>query len=271
MKRLRIALPSLAILLALSLSSCEQMFSTNLFAKWTHPVPSAADMGQKTPEQLKDYIGSSANLTILIENPDLKQAAIDSLTTAYVADISGASGQTAAIVAADIEIQTVPEAAGLSSSILGALVGGSSVPTIQAEVAPFVKTVLPPDIAASLGSPTPPAAFTAMIDAFIGANAAYVALGTEVQSAGYASGLGLSSAETASIAVNAVISGLVSAIVPAGPCLGFSVADALWAAINGTSAAITVSSSAISELTSGSYPIASLVNASSLGSILGGS
>jgi hypothetical protein len=212
---------------------------------------------------------SSANVTILVDNPELKTAALDSLATTYnnPSPPSLVDKQTAAIVAADISIQTVPAAAALSSSIVGALVNGSAIPQTDADIGPFVKTLLPADITSSLGSPTPPASFTAMILAFSEANAAYMALGGQVMTqGGFVADSGLTSDQTADIAINAVISGMITAIVPTN---GESIALVLWDALNGGSPAFTLDPNAITNLTSGGGAIASLVAASSLGSLLG--
>jgi len=283
-RTLSVLFSSLVVVLALSMTSCDQMFSSNIFAKWTHPTPSASDIAQKTPGQLLDYVSSPVNVGILTDNPDLKAAALDSMSAIYGTVALSADAQSAAIASAAISIQTVASANQLSASILGALAGGKTISEgstpaeTVANITSLVKTVLPSDIAASLanGDATPPASFVAMIDAYAQANKAYVALGTGIAGGGYAAGAALGSTSAAvtaaesGIAVNAVISGIIMAVKPTDTSV--SPASALWSALTGVDAgAFSVEPSAISDLTTGTGPIANLVGASSLSNLIGGS
>jgi hypothetical protein len=284
MNRMTGYLSILVLFLSLALVSCEQMYTTNLFGSLTHPKPSVSAMQKKSPDQIKEYISSTANLNQLIDDPDLKAAALTALgygsgqtvpTTAVTAD-----QQTAAIVAAEIAIKTVPVASGFSAAVLGTLASGSELSTeTTADVVSLVESVLPDEIASSLqaGSTTPPDSFIQMINAYADANAAYEALGTGVASnaGSYAEGLSISSSETKDIAVNAVIAGMINAVTPVGITNPTSadVAVALWSALNNNAAAetyVTVSSTTLDTLTSGTGPIACLVTASGLGSLLEG-
>jgi hypothetical protein len=278
MKRTAIALSMLVLLLSMALVSCDAMFSTNIFAKMTHPTPSSADILSKTPDQLQAYTSSATNIAALSNDPELKASALTALgygasRTAPASALS-ATEQTAAIVAAIVSIKTVPAAAGFSASVLGTLAGGSSIPKDTAGITSLVKSVLPKDAADSLkaGDASPPASFVAMITAFSEANAAYTALGNGVvaNSGSYASGLPVSSSEKSEIAVNAVLSGLIDAIVPAsGADTPANVADSIWGGLMGQSSTFSISPTAVTDLTSAtSSPIAGLVKASSLGALL---
>jgi hypothetical protein len=274
MKRWTALFSLLVVLVSLSMVSCDAMFSTNVFAKLTHPTPSAAELAAKTPSEMQDYVSSTENMNQLADDPDLKDAALTALGYGEAqtppASALTPDEQLAAIVAAEIFIQTVPDAAGLSASVLGALAGGSALSSAsESDIASFIESVLPAGIQDGVAPGAPmPADFAAMIEAFISANDAYEALGQGLVDGGggYAAGLDLTSSEKADIAVNAVISGLVAAVVPASG----TAAEALWLALTdpaGASSYITVPSTAIDDLTSGAGPIASLVGASSIGAM----
>jgi hypothetical protein len=279
------------------------MFNTNIFAKMTHKTPSVSEIEQKSPEELKTYISSDANLAILADNSDLKNAALDNLAATYTstdASVSTTDKQTAAVVAADISIQTVPVAAQFSSDLLASLVDGSvealtssSGEVTESTVSSFIKTVLPADVIASIdaGDATPPSSFTDLISAFVEANDAYQALGNSLQgvdtdgdgqidSYAYADGV-VSSSESSELAINAVIAGLITAIDTNGsadttPATSAEISEALWNAMVTGTADFTIEDSVLDSLTStnadGSVnnPIASIVLASSLASLLGG-
>ena len=275
MKRTLLAIPSLVLLMSLTLVSCDAMFNENVFAKLTHPTPSAADLAQKTPDQMLQYISSQQNMSVLTANADLKTAAIDSLKQTYTTSTVPVELQTAAVAAAEISIQTVPAASQLSASIIGALLDNTSLSVATtSDITTLVTKVLPSDIATSLanGDTTPPASFTAMIEAYTQANAAYAALAASITSGGtgtYDPSINLgsnpagTSAAKSDIAVNAVISTLIGSITPTTSA---STADVLWAAMSGGSTDFTVTGLSASDLTSSSStnPAAILVNASGL-------
>jgi hypothetical protein len=290
MKRTAILL-SMLVLLSLALVSCDAMFSTNIFSKATHPTPSAADMTNKTPVEMQAYVASAANLEQLAQDPALKAAALDALGYG-AADpppppATTPDDQIAAIVAADIAIRTVPVAAQFSAGILGYLVGGGSVPTdasgntTLAGVTTLVDAILPQDIQDGIASGgAMPQSFLDMIGAFAGANDAYNALGLGIGTTGYAEGTGLSSSDKSDIAVNAVISGLISAIEPLNAAVPGSptpaeIADALWSALIDPASAgsvISIDPAAFTTLTdtTGTGAVANLLAASGLASLMGG-
>ncbi len=301
MKRTTLVSSMLVFLLALSLVSCDSMFNTNIFAKMTHKTPSVSEIEQKSPEELKTYISSDANVTILKDNPDLKEAALESLATTYTstdASVTTTDKQTAAVVAADISIQTVPVAAQFSSDLLAALVDGSaenltSSGSVTADtVSSFIETVLPADVVTSIkaGDATPPSSFTDLISAFFEANTAYQALGTSLEyvdtdgdgiadSYVYADGV-VSSSESSELAINAVIAGLITAIDTNGSAdttaaTSAEISTALWNAMVTGTADFTIEDSVLDSLTSqnddgsSTNSIAKIVLASSLASLLG--
>jgi hypothetical protein len=314
MKRTTIVSSMLVFLLALTLASCDSMFNTNIFAKMTHKTPSVSEIQQKSPDELKTYIASEANMTILTDNEDLKAAALDTLAAVYASDstASASDQQTAAVVAADISIQTVPVAAQFSSDLLASVVKGNandltstdstgaSVVT-EASISDFVETILPSDIVSSIqsGDTTPPQTFTDLITAFASANEAYAALGSSLTpvvssdgttSYAYADGV-VDSSASSEVAVNAVIAGLITAVIPAtatdvngdgkvtsSDVTAAQISTALWAAMldpANASSAISIDSSVLDSLTSTdssgtTSSIAKLVLASGLGSLLGG-
>jgi hypothetical protein len=274
MKRATTLVSMLVLILSLTIVSCDAMFTTNIFSKLTHPTPSAADIAKKTPAEMKDYVSSQENMKQLADDPDLKAAALANLESVYGVSAATTDQQTAAIVAAEISIQTVPAAAEFSVSILGALAEGKapSSPASLDEMLAFIKDALPGDIASGVSpGATMPSSFSGMIDAFLQAHRAYDALGAGVGSGGgYAPGLGLTSGEKADIAVNAVIAGLIGAVNPKPNHDAADVAGALWGALVDPANAGSYffnSLPTLSELVNGSGPTVDLVNAAGLGSL----
>jgi hypothetical protein len=276
MRPRKIRLSILFALLILNLMSCEQMFTTNIFSSIANPKPSASELSSMSASELEEFIASKTNLDYLTNSASLKAAALAALgygegqtppSTATTAD-----EQTAAVVAAEISLKTVSDAVDFSSSILAKLSTGTNISTTTtSSVVDFITSVLPDSLqSAAEAGDSMPSSFITLIDAYLDAAAAYEALGAGVSANGgsYASGLELSSSETADIAVNAVISGLVSAVVPASG--GDTVAEALWSALTGTTTSFTIATGTIDDLTSGTGSIAALVEASKLGSLLGG-
>jgi hypothetical protein len=247
------------------------MFSNNVFAKLTHPTPSVAEISAKTPAEMQTYISSAENLNQLAADPELKAAALANLAAVYGTSATTADKQTAAVVAADISIGTVPDAVSFSASILGGLLTSSSLSVgTESDLSSFIKAALPADIASSVSpGAAMPSNFKDMIGAYLAADSAYAALGAGVGADDnkYAADLGLTSSKKAEIAVNAVISGLISAVQPeSGDTSPAAKAEALWAALTGDSSAFTIPSTALDDLTKAGA-IANLVNASSLGSM----
>jgi hypothetical protein len=268
MKQAKLLSPMIVFLVSLFLVSCDSMFSNNLFAKLTHPTPTVAEIASKTPAQMQDYISSAENLNQLADDPALKAAALANLAAVYGSVATTVDQQTAAVVAADISIKTVPDAASLSASVQAAIISGTKISSASpSDLASLIEAALPSDIKGSVvPGAAMPANFADMIDAYLQANAAYAALGAGVGAdGGYAPGVGLSSGDKAEIAVNALISGLVSAVVPANG--NQTTAEALWAALTGSTDSFSIPANTFDELTK-TGPVANLVSASSLAPML---
>jgi hypothetical protein len=263
-------MPMLGLLLAISLSSCDAMFSTNAFATLTHTAPTAAEISAMSPADLQAYIASAENLKQLTADASLKTAALDNLSRVYGSSAISADQQTAAIVAAKIEIGTVPDALSFAASVQAKIIGGTALSSASPnDISAIVESALPADMKNAIApGASMPASFAEMIDAFVGANGAYAALGAGVvaDGNGYAAGLNPSQAEKDEIAANAVISGLLVAVTPTNP--GQTKAEALWAALAGSAGTFAIPSSTLDGLTNGAGPIAALVAASSFGSKL---
>lgn len=280
MKRTAIYISMLVLLLSFGLVSCDAMFSKNLFSGMTHKKPTATEMAAKTPAQMQTYVDSAANIQQLTDDPALKQAALDALAPYYdptnpAVDLGSPEAQIAAVVAADISIQTVPDAATFSASVLGQIVAtsGSGLKLdTPADITNFVAAILPTDLKDAMTSGAAmPAAFADMIAAFVTANEAYTALGAGIAGTppAYADGTNLTDSQKNDIAVNAMISGLICAVSPVS---GTDLATALWGSLVDPAASnsqITISPTGFSDLTS-TGSIANLLDASTLGALLGG-
>lgn len=267
MKRTTFAVSFLVLALSLGLASCDAMFSNNLFSKMTHPTPTVDELSQKTTTELASFVESDANLQTLAGDQALKTAALENLQTTFTTSGDSAEVQLAAQTYAKIEIDTVPSAVKFTGSLLGSLAGGSAPSSPEAAIS-LIKGALSSDVLSSLssGASTPPAGFTDMIDAFLGANAAYEALGTSVKdSGGYVSGA--SESEKNEIAVNAVVSALVSSVSGA---TDEAKEQALWDALRDPANASTYvgSSMDIDALTGTGAPLKALIDASGLGSLM---
>jgi hypothetical protein len=229
MRRTAIFISMLVLLLSLALVSCDAMFTSNVFAKITHPTPSAADMSSKTPDQLQTYAGSQYGMSVLANDPALKEAALAAAaayylpSTGYTPDPTTPEVQTAAIVAADISINTVPDAASLTGGILSFVLDSNNKvsTTTTEETTTLIQGILPDDIKnAVLGGGEMPSSFTDMIAAYSQANAAFMVLGAGIEPAVtgakpvFADGTSLAAGQANSIAVNAMISGLLTAVKP---------------------------------------------------------
>lgn len=274
MKRARFALYSLVVLLALSLTACDAMFTTNVFAGLTHKTPTTDEIKNQSASQLATYVQSEANLKTLASNPDLKKAALDNLSAAYTNSTVPAEKQSAAATAAVISIQTVESAASFSSSLLGAVSGAAASGDTNSlsssnGLLKVLKGSLDSDSQASLSSGgSMPASFVSMISAFEEASKAYDALGSSVSSNGgkYDSSSGISDSDKNGIAVNAVIATIVSESTPTDS--NTTKAQALWTALqNPDKAENSIKLSDMSDVKSSG--VASLIKASSLGSLLG--
>ena len=242
MKRTAIVFSPLVLFLSLTFVSCDQMFSNNLFAGLTQKKLSASSVAAMTPEEIVSMT-SSTNAMGQLSDPATKAAALEALLPAYdtPAEQATVPGQAAAIAAADISIETVPEAAQFASAAVSLVINSSDIFKSAAsatDIADALTGILPSDIASQLASSTaPPVEFTTMIDAFVGAYSSYQALSAGVTASGGAGSPAyadpsIGPSQKTEIAVNATIAGLLSAVVPAtGGSSSASVAAALWSSL----------------------------------------
>lgn len=270
MKRMPIGFSLLVLSLALSLASCDAMFTTNIFSGLTHSAQTVASIKAMSTGDLATYIESAANLQALAKDDSLKQAALTNLETTYTSNGDPSERQLAAETAATISIKTVSSAAQFSGSLLGAA-SGTGLST-ESDVLSVIKTALGGDTLSGLSSSSSPSStFTAIINAFLEANDAYVALGASVQSSGYADS-STTSSEKNEIAVNAAIAALVSSVAPvSGDLSDEAKAQALWSALadpGHSSSYIKPTSLNYTTLTASGTPLAALISNSSLNSLL---
>jgi len=274
MKRTTLCFSLFVLLLALSLASCDSMFTTNIFAGITHPAQTTASIKAMSTTDLANYVASNANLQTLANDSSLKAAALDNLAATYASTsiASTADKQLAAETSATISIKTVPSATQFSGSLLGAITGAATNNTdlsTESNVLAVIKTALGTDALGGLSTTSAPSAsFTAIISAFSAANVAYTALGNSVESNGY-SNTSMTSSSKNEIAVDAVISALVSSVVATTP--GTSSAQALWSALadpDHASSYLTMAS--LDTVKAQGSAVGALVGATSIGSLLGG-
>jgi hypothetical protein len=230
MKRRTVILSVLVLPVSIALVSCEQMYSINLFEKLTQPAISAASVAGMTSAEIVALTGSADSMAKLAADKAAKDAALAKLEATYQEDCSTGTGQAAAIAAADIAIKTVSDAAQFAASAINLVtINFSSASTT--DIVNALTGILPADVAGSLSSASePPAAFVDMLNAFTSASSAFTALNNGIGSgAAFADpSVEADSAKKTEIAVNAVISGLLSTVTPAS---GTTSAEALWSAL----------------------------------------
>lgn len=219
--------------------------------------------------QLSSFIQSEANLKTLEGNSSLKAAALANLQTIFDSGTASTSDkEIAANTYANIAIETVPSAEEFSSDFLVAVAANSSSYNTAAGALSLISSALPSTISQALSSKTstPPQSFIDLVSAYGSANTAYQALGSTVGSTGYASGSGISANQANGIAVNAVISALVSTAQPVGAT---TTAAALWnALLNPSNASSYVTLPTYDTITTTGSNVANLIQASSLGATL---
>jgi hypothetical protein len=206
------------VIVSLSLlSSCDAMFSNNVFGGMTHKKLTTDSIRGQTPSELKETLDSDYNRDQIAEDPALKDAVLDTLEAAYddPGETGTPEGQTAAILAADIIIGTVPDAAQLAAGAVGILLADRPDTPDAQWFSDTLSGVLPQDIKSAFdtGSPTPPQGFVDAIAAFLDANTTYAALNAGITD-GYSASV--TGEEATEIAVNAVIAAMVGLITPSG-------------------------------------------------------
>ncbi len=208
----RLAAVAIVALISLSLASCDfldQLLSVNLFDA---PLKlSAADIADKSLDELSQ----------LSESPDFYDAVWGdaALTTAVEAQVAAglASGdpatvQQAAILGADLYIYGSGADVLINSVIAQYEDLSSSPPSDGAEIEAFIDTLVPASLLAD------EAAFVAMINALVDADAYFQDLGVSVGTDPYDYG----GANAGEIAQNALVAAFVAEITP----------PAIWAGAN---------------------------------------
>ncbi len=155
----------------------------------------------------------------LAEDPALAAAALDNVEAVLASGAPPEEKQEAAIIAASIVLETTA-AATLIDNIVD-LLPTLGDPTVLADPMALLDRILP----TPNGVPLTEAAFKAMIDAFVAADAYYDALGATLLTTPYTD----PAMNPGEIAQNALIAALVTSIVPPSGTL----ADYLWAARTG--------------------------------------
>jgi len=245
MKRTPVLIVFAAIIAVVSMLSCDAMFSNNLFAGMTHKTITADSVAGMSPSEIEELLDSEYNMDQVADDPELKAQLLEQLEGEYTADPGTAEGQTAAILAAEISIQTVPDAAQLAAGAVGLIM---DIPeTLDIEwLSDAISGILPQDIKDSFtnGSAAAPQGFIDAISAFLEANAAYEALNAGVGTDGVYDA-DVTAEEATEIAVNALIAGMLGLITGPEPdntafASSADVAQALWTAMLNPSAADSV-------------------------------
>jgi hypothetical protein len=174
----RVKTLALATVVLFTLAACAQMFEFNLFASLDNPpTPTAADyQGAAGLDQLDADLDSPAIVDALAADPALVAEIEQDIWDGYLADgVTGDEDAQAAIVYADLALKT-SEGEELVNNIVEVLLDGSI--TGSSTVADILADIIPPEALAS------EATFTAMIDALLLANDAYLLLGAYVDDDG---------------------------------------------------------------------------------------
>jgi hypothetical protein len=175
----------------------------------------------------------------VMNDPALLDATLDTLDNYYDSEQGGnpesAEGQTAAILAADIIIQTSPATAQFSAAAVGAIesimeMADSEAEPTQEEVLNLISSILPVDVleAYNAGSPTPPESFIEIVATYTQLYDIYTALSSGLESGSYAADI--DAGEAVDIAVNALFSGVIY-LVGQAVGEGQDIASALWSAM----------------------------------------
>jgi hypothetical protein len=228
--RTLVALSLSAVSLSL-LSSCDSFFNSNLFKEAGLGQVSASSLAAKDSTELYDsaYTSDGKLETSFVDtlsdpaNAETKTEVLVKLEVSYTTSSDPATVQKSAALYADIQLQT-SGASAVVNNVVSLLASGKALPSDPSGATSLVKDLLP----ASLLSDK--AAFTAAIEGFQAANAAYVKLGNSIGSSGVQSGLAAGAVGTA--AQSALVAACISSITVSSG----TVADALWTAVQGGTA-----------------------------------
>jgi hypothetical protein len=193
MMRKSAGLAVLALLAALALVSCDQMFTTNFFASFTHEKVAATTIENSNPTEIQALLASDAIVEQIKADTTLRDAALTTLAATYdptpgtPVTVPDPDVQKAAVVAAEVYFKTDPIAAQFSAAAIGAI--GDLTATLSsdtvtaADFSPIIEGILPQSIAAEAqaGAAVPPVEFITMIETFADLNKVYYALGENLQ------------------------------------------------------------------------------------------
>jgi len=174
----RVKTLALATIVLFALAGCAQLFEFNLFGSLDNPpTPTAADyQGAAGLDQLAQDLSSPAVVDALAADPTLVDTILTNLATDYLGvvppfTVSDSTDGQAAILYADLALKTT-EGEALVNNIVETVLSGSI--TTTSTVADILADIIPPEALAS------EATFTAMVQALLAANDAYLALGAYV-------------------------------------------------------------------------------------------
>jgi hypothetical protein len=223
----------LAVMSLSLLSSCDAFFNTNMFKAAGLGQVSASSLAAKDSSELYDSAYTSdGKLEVsfadaLAGDAGAKATVLAKLEADFTSPDAGTRQRSAALCA-DIELQT-SGASAVVNNVLDFLASGKPLPSSgdTSGVTDLVKSLLPSALLSDK------AAFTAAIEGFVAADAAYQVMGASVGSSGAQSGLAAGAIGTA--AQSALVAAVVAGVVPSSG----TVADALWLAVQGDSSNIS--------------------------------
>ncbi len=164
MKKTALSAALLAIASALVLSSCDAMFNTNVFKSAGLGQYNIANTDMSSASSVSSAAASSPTnfYNQLASDPTKKNTAIAALTA------PGASNDNL-VLAATIQIKTT-DAGAVVDNIASQLPTLAKASGSSFNPATAISAILPATITAQISSPTPPAAFDAMVAGFLGAS-----------------------------------------------------------------------------------------------------
>ena len=168
----RVKTLALAVAVLFALAGCAALFDFNLFGALDNPpTPTAADyQGADGRDKLGEDLTSPAMIEALIDSGLVDDIAADLL--AFIGgSVGGDDDAEAAILYADLALKT-SEGENLVNNIVETILEGTI--TGSSTVADILADIIPPEALAS------EATFTAMVDALLDANDAYLLLGDYV-------------------------------------------------------------------------------------------
>jgi hypothetical protein len=245
MKRSYLGAAAITAILLVSLTSCEQLFTGNMFSAALHEELTAASLATKSSDEIRELTQSQAYMAQLAGNESLKAAALAALADDYGSPpaIDDPTVQTAAITAAAIMLRTT-DAASVTAAAIGAVQTMAGGDLTEQTVTETLKGIMPPSVRMALdaGDTAPPKAFEDMVQAFADAAAAFSALGNNlVEDPGtsmFTYAVSIPDSEKLGIAINAAVAAFVTAVTPIDT--NMTVAQALWTALTDPSLAADV-------------------------------